>query len=483
MADLRGNKPTAPAIASFQSFSVTRDERGGYRVSLKWNQNDDSIVGFRIYRSKLSKSLLSKDYVISQLALERLTSSKNANFKSNILYNKSYFAQTNKVSFFKSDSERYNKKEEPISRYDYSQIAFVRRGTGSSGHFIDKGVRFGESYAYLITAVSRNMIESKKGSPLFVSIEDLSAPEDVSNFIVSEKASGILLQFSAPPSRDIMKYHIYREKNGDGKFEKIFEIPSTQSSGAFLDSDVIPGNEYAYKVYAEDFFGNISKHSRKQSAQFLSTVLNKGAIPEPYIRITFDNGTLRIQGVRNHQEIVGYRVERKDISNYEQNFAVRTYEKSVPQNTIFFSEDGTIDYVDLSAKEDHVYQYRISSISKVGVVESNYVTPPFVPNAECPIESEGLSSYNLKPSKILKFEAEVANKLQLPIFTKLSWEIEGDWSFVKIFIGNEEIVVDNIHSHIYHEGLSPGAYHEIRILAFGSDGKVSSNERLVRIRT
>lgn len=483
MPDFRSAQPQTPAPASFSSYKVNRDKRGGYRVELNWKYNEaQPIVGFRVYKSKLPKPLLARNYKLSQLALEKLSGNKNFSATSNLLYDKSYFAQNSKVSFFKSNSNRYDSDERKKQKYDYYQMGFILKNPKNEYHFIDHGVKFGETYAYILTAVTRNLKESDRTAPLILNVEEIQTPEDIKNVRVSEKNTGILIEINSK-SKDIKNFHIYRKRSEDLEFELLNVIESKKETEIYLDDFVFPGNEYIYKIYAEDFFGNISWHSEQYSIEFLSNILNKGAIRDPMIKISFDGSNIRFDGTRNHPDVRGYRIERKDVWRFEENFEPKQYNSKPWPNVIPFDDNGNMFFIDYTANLGRSYQYRVSSVGKNSVVQSIFVFPPIVANENVSISSwmdVGIEEFQ---PKLLNFDANLLSTKQVPIHCKFSWKIEGKWSFVKLIINEEEKVIDNLHDFVYYSKFKINSKYLVRLEVFDLNGQKTEQAREIRIST
>ena len=74
MPDFRSRRPNNDVNRpAFGSYEVVRDKGAGFKVKLNWEYQNAKVVGFRIYKASVSKSLLQRSYNISQRALERTT--------------------------------------------------------------------------------------------------------------------------------------------------------------------------------------------------------------------------------------------------------------------------------------------------------------------------------------------------------------------------------------------------------------------------
>ena len=86
-------------IPQFQTYEVVEDAVSSFKVKLKWSvANDENIVGFKIYKFNLPKSLLQNKYFITQNALQDLSSIYHVNNINTNLYNLSVFSQNSKIN-------------------------------------------------------------------------------------------------------------------------------------------------------------------------------------------------------------------------------------------------------------------------------------------------------------------------------------------------------------------------------------------------
>ena len=86
MPDFRNLKTRPINQPEIDSYEILRDKRGGFNVKLNWEYQNSKIVGFRIYKAILTTSLLRKNFIISQRALEKLTFAKSPKFNSQIFF-------------------------------------------------------------------------------------------------------------------------------------------------------------------------------------------------------------------------------------------------------------------------------------------------------------------------------------------------------------------------------------------------------------
>lgn len=481
MPDFRTVRAKKIKEPDFKSFKVKRDKRGGYSVDINWEYENDQVVGFKLYKVQVPKSQLRKSFLVSQLALEKLTTAKSSKFQSQILYDKNYFVENSKVKFDQEKPSRFRIEEKIPKKLNYSFLSFIRKNPNGKYIFTDKNVKFGNTYSYVLTAVRRDTQETSKNNRIYINIEDLEPPSSISDFKLQEISSGMLISGAISDSKDVAKYQVWRRKIRTKKFIKIFEGQNTQKSIALIDEGLIPGNEYEYKVYLIDFYNNISWSSPIKRIEFKSTLLSKGAIIDPAINISYDNPNILIAGERNSPKIVGYRIERQDLWKYEKKFEIKKFNEKPWPNVIFFDKNNQISLRDETAKKDRIYRYRVSSISLTGKTESIFVSPPVKPEEGLDINSLTFEKLNLDPIKINNFEANVSFIKQNPVFVELLWNIEGDWDFLNLVIDNKEkIQIDNIHKSIFYNKFKKGKQYKLQLQVFNLEGEMEESE-IIRI--
>lgn len=470
------------ASPTIHSFAVQKDSVAGYKVKLKWKHSGDQVVGYRIYKAVLSKNLLQRDYFLSQKTLEKVTSAKTPKLNSNVLYDKTFFVENSKVKFIQAHETKHKMDETLPKKFDYSLLSFVRKGDLEEYTFTDKNVKYGCTISYVVTALTSDMKETKPGRGTIVNIEDLSHPPEIDELRVEETFSGVLVTVVPDCWCDkIEGYQIFRRRVGDIRYLKIFE-GETRGVAALLDTSVVPGNEYEYRAYFYDFWGNVGWSSPAKKVEFKSSILNKGAILDPMVKISFQDPYIIIEGYKNSDKIVGYRIERQDLWRYEKDFELKSFNDVYWPNVNHFDSNFRIKLLDETARRGRVYRYRISSISYMGKVESIFISPPIDPGKNPFVVSPTFRSRKIRRPRINFFDAEVKHSKQDPAYVKMMWSIVGDWDHLHIVSGDRRIKVDNIHDHIFYGGLEKGRDHKLKLEVFNLAGELVGVSNVVKIR-
>lgn len=441
---------TKPKQVILSNYQVLRDAKSyGFKNVLNWEHSDPLVVGFKIYRVKYFKSLLKKKYTITQAALEKLTPIKSHITRNNILYNKSLFVTNDNVQFADSGSNKFIQKPEDYKTTDYQEYGFIAKTKDGKYSFVDKNIKFGESYSYFVTAVSLFAYESEPSRPVVVNVEDVESPGAPTEINFEVSAKGILLNFAANKDDDIEFFDLYKRKFDEKDFKKVVRLPATKQAVYYLDREVIPGVDYYYKVYGVDFYDNVSLSAKKLKGYFEDGFRRKKDIPFPEFNLEIKENTAVITGIKNDERIAGYKIERRDDWRYEKGFSSKTY-NDVPWPALnTFNSSGSFVFTDYTTREGRIYSYRITSIAKNGIGSSFSVTPPLA-------VSGGVAFGNIKAKpmpdtsvKFKSFSVQSVDTMQKPIYALVNWKIQGNWSYLILESENVSIQIDDIHTNAY----------------------------------
>jgi len=476
------------------SYEIIRDTSFiGQKVKINWDYDNTDIVGFRVWRTISKKVLLKRNYLIPQIALERLTGLRTFYTPNTALFNKQFFSQNSKVDFsLPTGSDRFIKPdEEPeINFHRFTDIGFVRKNRKQSYEFVDKRVKFGETYLYIISSLTTSFFNSEKSIPVTVRVEDLEhpdAPEDIKLFLGE---NGVVITIgTSVMANDVMGFDIFRRQEDEEKFEKIAEIIADELEFVnFIDVDVIPGRVYIYKIYSRDFYGNLNFWSKEHRISYDTGFIRKKDIPFPDITIEIDSGKVILKGQKNHPEIIGYRFERKDTWRFEEGFEIKDFITIPWPNVNLFDESGSAELIDRTAISGNIYQYRASSIKQNGTPATFLITPHIEIQDGFVFPEPLDEDIEEMVTDLVNFNTCIEDTKQSPIFTKFSWDIKGEWSYIVVeiikgetFEGAEvtdpEIItqrIDNVHeeNQIYFTKLESNNSYEIRVKVFDINDKL-----------
>lgn len=133
----------------------------------------------------------------------------------------------------------------------------------SGTQYQDRNFKFGETYRYVVRAVSLGteggQVESLNSNSISVSPQDRFAPSAPASITVAAAPGRLSIFFPANPEADIAGYNIYRSTDPDlpkDKWNKLNAGLLTRTT--FQDEKVESGRRYYYYLTAVDQAGNVS---------------------------------------------------------------------------------------------------------------------------------------------------------------------------------------------------------------------------------
>ena len=132
-------------------------------------------------------------------------------------------------------------------------ISPVNKQPLSTTEYTDLGVENEKKYLYSVRAVKRIVktdVEGVGSSDISVTPTDLTPPSSPGALVAIPLKEGMELQWQRNREPDLLGYHVYRRKLGEGEFMRLTSDPLDKT--VFLDKDVALGQEYDYAVSAVD---------------------------------------------------------------------------------------------------------------------------------------------------------------------------------------------------------------------------------------
>jgi predicted phage tail protein len=133
----------------------------------------------------------------------------------------------------------------------------------SGAQYQDRKFKFGDTYRYVVRAVSLGteggQVESLNSNSITVSPRDTFPPSAPSSITVAAAPGRLSIFFPANPESDIAGYNIYRSTNPDlpkDQWNKLNSGLLTRTT--FQDEKVESGQRYYYYLRAVDTAGNVS---------------------------------------------------------------------------------------------------------------------------------------------------------------------------------------------------------------------------------
>jgi predicted phage tail protein len=136
----------------------------------------------------------------------------------------------------------------------------------SGTEYQDRNFKFGQTYRYVVRAVSLGtegaQVESVNSNSISVSPKDIYAPSAPASITVAAAPGRLSIFFPANPEADVAGYNIYRSTDPDlpkNKWNKL--NPGLLTRTTFQDERVESGQRYYYYLTAVDQAGNVSDPS------------------------------------------------------------------------------------------------------------------------------------------------------------------------------------------------------------------------------
>lgn len=466
MTDIRSkqNFLNIPPVENL--FFQIKSSGFSFSVDLSWFYKSDSatnVIGFKVYKANMSKPLLTKSVAINQRTLEKTSINKSAIATANVLYNKSLFSQNSKVKVLNSNSDKYKKEEGVLSKYSFQSIAFVvanKSTTQNSYKFSDRNIKFGESYVYYVTAITKAFKETDPNL-IFVPVEFIAHPQAPSYLKTSETSQGILLVFGTY-EKNISDFVIFRKSKEDETFRLLDKLEANTSHQYYTDIDVFPKKTYTYRIFCRDIWGNVSLSSIEKKQSFTYIPLNTSLENQPEIKIESTSEGFSISVIKNKSQNIEFvKIERCDEWKFDTSFEVKSFDGFPCPASFYFGSGQKIEYVDKSISKNRSYSYKITSFNK-NCFAVSYAFVKNVSHGESYSGSPKEKTTTIKP-RISSFVVDVLNKNQFPVFVKCNWNIVGNWSHIVINNGISKARVDNLHKVAYLSNFESNRNYDISV--------------------
>ncbi|HEY8145246.1 MAG TPA: fibronectin type III domain-containing protein [Kofleriaceae bacterium] len=131
----------------------------------------------------------------------------------------------------------------------------VHQASATEVRYVDQAVRFGERYVYTVAAVASEnpLVVSALSAESEVDYEDRFAPAPPAGLVALPEGTQVRLRWNAATAEDTASYVVFRQDPG-GAFHRANTEPVTALE--YLDTGLVPGNTYRYRVAAVDRSGN-----------------------------------------------------------------------------------------------------------------------------------------------------------------------------------------------------------------------------------
>lgn len=264
--------------------------------------------------------------------------------------------------------------------------------------WIDDEVIEEKKYEYLIKPVDVIGREGETSAKLSVYVKDLIAPLVPEGLSAEKNYDLIKLSWNKGFAKDIVNYNILRGESLKAKYTKIAVVEGEIVE--YIDSSLVGGKPYFYKLQAIDNVGNTSLISPA-----IWSVANDSTAPAPLKNITFEIGgtdTVTLKWDKSiSPDLQGYFVSR----GYNADKSVKLTPKSIVAN----------EFTDIKTfNPGHKYYYHISAIdlsfnqSSIQTVEVKIPDnkPPYASKyCDRILTNEGYVRVNWQPSMSLDVQS------------------------------------------------------------------------------
>ena len=161
----------------------------------------------------------------------------------------------------------YNIYRTDTNQYVNSQTKQLTKvasiGSRFSTHYVDTKLRQGSNYTYTFTTV-KNGFESAHGK--VINIKTLQAFEPITFFQGFQKTKNTVKLIWRPHANLKVSWYKIERAINNGEWKWIASVKERMMS-EYIDSRIIPGNSYTYRVIAMGFEHGFSKRSKTISIQ------------------------------------------------------------------------------------------------------------------------------------------------------------------------------------------------------------------------
>lgn len=136
----------------------------------------------------------------------------------------------------------------------------VEVASASGREWLDRDVRFGETYAYSLRSVVKNgqsVVTSDFSAPVTITPVDRFPPAVPQGLAALAASSSIELTWEQNTENDLRGYYVYRAA-GDAGYERLGDVREVPT---LSDRDVKPATRYRYAISSVDRTGNQSARS------------------------------------------------------------------------------------------------------------------------------------------------------------------------------------------------------------------------------
>lgn len=147
--------------------------------------------------------------------------------------------------------------------------------SGTTVTYEDKELLQSTGYTYKVRALDANNLQSDfsleaLGTTNSSARVDNQAPDTPKGFSAFAEAGKVTLSWSPSVAGDVVKYRIQRTTSSSGDYSAATSFEVTDTSVSYVDSTVVNGTTYYYRIQSEDVAGKVSTFSQQAVERPLS---------------------------------------------------------------------------------------------------------------------------------------------------------------------------------------------------------------------
>ncbi|MCX6357271.1 MAG: 6-bladed beta-propeller [Candidatus Aureabacteria bacterium] len=332
---------------------------------------------------------------------------------------------------------------------EYKKIASVPLGWISSPSNTDAKLSDNTTYYYKVKAIDKDNLESPLSEPLKATTKPRpSTPQGVG--AAGGKARSVPLTWNRNPENDIRKYALHAAEKENGPFRELTQV----SDNSFTHTGLKDLTSYHYKVRAIDRDGLVSDFSTIASA----TTKPRPAAPQGLVAASGMVKSARLSWTANlEKDIVRYIVSRAPGG--------RGSLKDV-------GSAAATSHLDAGLEDGAAYRYAVRACDADGL-ESDSSAPAEAKAKPRPVRPSGLAAEKAAGKILMRWQANPEKDIAgYEVFRSTSWDLFG---------GKKIGQADGIAFE--DTGVKPGTNYTYWITAIDTAGLRSDQSKTISVQT
>jgi len=320
--------------------------------------------------SSLPVSYLNPNFYLEQTSLEAPTSTSK-------VVNRYVDSENNvlDMSFVKIGSVDYGSVLKELQ----NKQVFVVENDFINLFYNDRTPKFGETFEYYVVGAYRRIGGDTKSNILRVYITDTVDVRPPSSIVAKTFRTSLVLSVRIDDRDQVNRVLIFKKAEEDSEFKIIANINNLTNKVKIVDSDVLYGKKYKYRVFLRNIYGTYSDPSEittTVSDQFLTSKTRSNDLRIPILSAIQDQNSdaIKITISPNDPRILYYKLQRKNLSIFERSFLVPSLDSDGYGALVGWEKDKffvdkslkEIEFVDKTVSIGNIYQYCTVGVDQFG---------------------------------------------------------------------------------------------------------------------